>query len=651
FLYDGYSPDAVTISLMWSLNNPDGVASILDAVSTFFFDPTLWDVNTDDSTDKSLFETSVQHVTQYKAPTDKKTKRKRIPPSSKPKTSKVFRESPLKEKVANTQPIEEPVATADTTQSLGKSGEVKGYPRPNRVSESAFNIPIFLYTLCLHSGNDTERSIPPDVDPENSRLCQEIIVEKAEHVVEEEDPNKGIDSGIVSIGNVRLKDVSVNNEDNPFDTESKIKVVKRFQPWPDDEDQITFLGPVYNEMDTDPNMFTIKTISGSLSIVQEDVDPDKADSDLVSMPEDDIKLVDDFDVNMDDPNITMEEYIRPEEEKVRKPIVFDDAFTSEVTHSCEPMVSPINDNKIDFRISFDESDDEDYTMIYYKNSFSYIIIYVNDLKTDSENDNDKVNMPSFPSPEPTVSCLNYLDFFKDFENEFPAIVYNDALTSKSDFLTKPTLSPRHIDEFDLKDETSLSECDEEEQNVLYFNDVFPFNIIYPDDSKSDKDNDDDKIDIKRSSGNMSAIPLPNVINNDDGSYAHASNKLLEAIVKAHVILLPSQLLVKPKNEEITKGIIRNYYDGEDGETTPRVLYKVEDIATCLVKYVKFWEDWEVDRYGNANLDYCSEDQYAVSIKEDTAYPCLHSPKTTKGMKINTPYPEDSIRRIQDMESI
>ncbi|GKE22119.1 hypothetical protein Tco_1433631, partial [Tanacetum coccineum] len=50
-------------------------------------------------------------------------------------------------------------------------------------------------------------------------------------------------------------------------------------------------------------------------------------------------------------------------------------------------------------------------------------------------------------------------------------------------------------------------------------------------------------------------------------------------------------------------------------------------------------------------DYYSEDQYAVSIKEDMAYPCLHSPKTTKGMKINTPYPEDSIRRIQDMESI
>ncbi|GKD06840.1 hypothetical protein Tco_1181814 [Tanacetum coccineum] len=109
-------------------------------------------------------------------------------------------------------------------------------------------------------------------------------------------------------------------------------------------------------------------------------------------------------------------------------------------------------------------------------------------------------MPSFPSPEPTVSCFDDLDFFKDFENEFPAIVYNDALTSKSDFLTEPTVSPQHIDEFDLKSETSLSKCDEEEENVLYFNDLFRFNVIYPDDSRSDKDNDENKININHSSG-------------------------------------------------------------------------------------------------------------------------------------------------------
>nr|GFC49687.1 hypothetical protein [Tanacetum cinerariifolium] len=200
---------------------------------------------------------------------------------------------------------------------------------------------------------------------------------------------------------------------------------------------------------------------------------------------------------MDDPNITMEENIRLEEEKAHRngkvynwetatygkvwydedvhdlrsvetefpAIVFNDAFTSEVTPSYEPTVSFLNDNEIDFRIWFDESDNEDYMVIYDNNSFSYKIIFVNDLKTDSENNNDKVNMPSFLSPEPEVSYSNDLDFYKDFEKEFPAIVYNDALTSKSDFSTEPTLCPQHIDEFNLKDETSLSECDEKEQNV------------------------------------------------------------------------------------------------------------------------------------------------------------------------------------------
>ncbi|GJX70767.1 hypothetical protein Tco_0307938 [Tanacetum coccineum] len=131
---------------------------------------------------------------------------------------------------------------------------------------------------------------------------------------------------------------------------------------------------------------------------------------------------------MEDPNITMEEYIKLEEEKShRRAIVFNDELTSEETLSCEPTISSLNNNKIDFRISFDESDDEDYT------------------------------------------------------NEFPAIVYNDALKFKSDSSTKPVEIPHRIDEFDLKNKTSLSECDKEEQNVVYFNDLFRFNIIFPDD--------------------------------------------------------------------------------------------------------------------------------------------------------------------------
>ncbi|GJU51348.1 hypothetical protein Tco_1220903 [Tanacetum coccineum] len=116
-------------------------------------------------------------------------------------------------------------------------------------------------------------------------------------------------------------------------------------------------------------------------------------------------------------------------------IVFNDTLTFEATLSSEPTISSLNNDEIDFRVSFDESDDEDCT--------------------------------------PTVSYFDDLDYFKDFEKEFPAVVYNDALTSKLDFLTEPTVSPQHIDEYNLKDETSLSECDEEEQNILIFNDL-PF---------------------------------------------------------------------------------------------------------------------------------------------------------------------------------
>ncbi|GJU44386.1 hypothetical protein Tco_1201652, partial [Tanacetum coccineum] len=95
-------------------------------------------------------------------------------------------------------------------------------------------------------------------------------------------------------------------------------------------------------------------------------------------------------VGMDDPNITMEEYIRLEEKKARKrekvfnwetakygKIWYDEyihslrsvktkfpaiAFNGEVsseTLSCVPTVSSLKD-EIDFRVSFDDSDDEDY---------------------------------------------------------------------------------------------------------------------------------------------------------------------------------------------------------------------------------------------------------------------------------------------------
>ncbi|GJW62722.1 hypothetical protein Tco_0112057 [Tanacetum coccineum] len=258
-------------------------------------------------------------------------------------------------------------------------------------------------------------------------------------------------------------------------------------------------------------------------------------------------------------------------------IVFNDTLTSEATLPSEPTVSSLNNDEINFRISFDKSDDEDCIEIFDKNSFSYKIIFVNDLKTDSENNNDKVNIPLLPSPKPTVSYFDDLDFFKDFENEFLAIVYNDAQTSKSDLLTEPILKPQHINEFNLKDETSFSKCDEEEQNVLNFNDLFPFNVIYPNDSKSDKDNDDNKVDIKHSSGDLSIKPLPDVINTDVSTYAHGSNKILETSHDTETFIKGLNFNIITWNH-LNKGIsfiflIKNLYVPFGIPFDPKLFYK------------------------------------------------------------------------------
>ncbi|GJY66433.1 hypothetical protein Tco_0468671, partial [Tanacetum coccineum] len=135
-------------------------------------------------------------------------------------------------------------------------------------------------------------------------------------------------------------------------------------------------------------------------------------------------------------------------------IAFNDELSSK-TLSHEPTVSSLND-EIDFRVLFDDSDDEDYTVIFDKNSFSYKKISASDLKTDLENNNEKV-MPSLPSPEPAISCFEYLHFFKDFENEFLAIVYNDALTSKSDFLIEPTIIMVNVIPLDHVDDVPVVE--------------------------------------------------------------------------------------------------------------------------------------------------------------------------------------------------
>ncbi|GJZ94422.1 hypothetical protein Tco_0666625, partial [Tanacetum coccineum] len=81
-------------------------------------------------------------------------------------------------------------------------------------------------------------------------------------------------------------------------------------------------------------------------------------------------------VVMEDPNMTMEEYIRLETKKAFKKgkyydwetatYVYEDAPTFEADALPKSTISPnhANETDFDFEISFAESDDEDYTFMY-----------------------------------------------------------------------------------------------------------------------------------------------------------------------------------------------------------------------------------------------------------------------------------------------
>nr|GEW56462.1 hypothetical protein [Tanacetum cinerariifolium] len=80
--------------------------------------PPSREVNIDNTTDKSLSMASEQPVTRPKAPTDLKTKNKKISSSSQPKYPHKVRVILQKKQVAETQHAEVTVATADAIKSL-----------------------------------------------------------------------------------------------------------------------------------------------------------------------------------------------------------------------------------------------------------------------------------------------------------------------------------------------------------------------------------------------------------------------------------------------------------------------------------------------------------------------------------------------------
>ncbi|GJW60181.1 hypothetical protein Tco_0109516 [Tanacetum coccineum] len=87
--------------------------------------PPSREVNANDIADKSSSRTSVQPVTQSKAPTVRKPMKKKIPSSTQPKALQTIRESSLTTQVAETHPAEETVAIVDAIKSLDTSKSVE----------------------------------------------------------------------------------------------------------------------------------------------------------------------------------------------------------------------------------------------------------------------------------------------------------------------------------------------------------------------------------------------------------------------------------------------------------------------------------------------------------------------------------------------
>ncbi|GKA51578.1 hypothetical protein Tco_0744774 [Tanacetum coccineum] len=151
--------------------------------------PPPGEVNADDTADKSLSRASVQPVIQSKATTDLKKKKKKIPPSSKPKSPYKVRVILPKKQVAETQHAEVTMVTAEAAKSLEAS----------ELAEEQGNQPL------------AAKAVKKEKDVEFMAI---------EEVAEEQSLEFPIVEQLLDEADKTLK--------SPYDTESEIKVVKSF---------------------------------------------------------------------------------------------------------------------------------------------------------------------------------------------------------------------------------------------------------------------------------------------------------------------------------------------------------------------------------------------------------------------------------------
>ncbi|GJT52021.1 hypothetical protein Tco_0978178, partial [Tanacetum coccineum] len=75
-----------------------------------------------------------------------------------------------------------------------------------------------------------------------------------------------------------------------------------------------------------------------------------------------------------------------------------------------------------------------------------------------------------------VGYYEDIDYFKDFETDFPAIVYKDALTHEHEISSEPTVSPHRDDGINFDFKISFDESDDKDYIVNSDNDKVEINI-------------------------------------------------------------------------------------------------------------------------------------------------------------------------------
>ncbi|GKD57237.1 hypothetical protein Tco_1290624 [Tanacetum coccineum] len=194
------------------------------------------------------------------------------------------------------------------------------------------------------------------------------------------------------------------------------------------------------------------------------------------------------------------------------------------------------------------------------------------------------------SPNPTVEYFDDLNYFKDLENEFPAIVYNDDLTSKSDFGIKPFINSKCVDKINLIDETSLSEYDEE--IVSRFNDLF--NDIHPNDLKSEKDDDDNDIGIIQSSED-------NEITHGENGFSKTSHdKIIKTFEIGSFVINLNIVIWNYYVNEMLFFLIINLYVPYGIPFDPKRYYK--DGSHTSIAEAKIWHHYQLLIRGTHGLD-------------------------------------------------